>query len=479
MKFITNKIIKIILISTLSYLSCIWLISIKTQVLTPSQEITVDISQVIAEVANNPVGLNLNFLLDNENIITPVKELKLGSFRYPMGEIADYYLFDRNHPTKPKISIRDSSLWFSSFINADGTWKNSLNFDEFVNICRSVNAEPFVVIGIDALTYTGKSPHATPEEVLQSAVDLVAYANVTKRYNIKHWEIGNENDLPNAYLNWTAEKYAETVVQFTQAMKQIDPSIKIGVNGMTGSAWWDKVMPIVKDNIDFLVTHQYSSMQSYEQWNSNNWNYTSNLEAANQAIDKYNPKLRLNVTENSSFNPSISHANNIWKMLHNFEMLSNIICFDKVDYFHFWISQWFTNNPYLIDASVFNKDYKLLPIGYPLKILGIYLKKQMVYSTKQVEKIRSWASYDPDNRSLNLFLLNKNLKSQLVTIQLNNYVKNIKNSDRLIISGAFPDSNKVDLKHVSPLKINKKNIETTLTPLSITVISLITTNIGN
>ncbi|NJO97665.1 MAG: hypothetical protein HC764_18085 [Pleurocapsa sp. CRU_1_2] len=282
------------------------------------------------------------------------------------------------------------------------------------------------------------------------------YANIIQGYKIKHWEIGNENDLPNLHLNWTAEKYAETVVKFSRAMKQVDPSIKIGVNGMTGIKWWERVMPIVKDDVDFLVTHQYSPIANYEQWNSNNWNYTNNVEIANQAIEKYNPNLKLNVTENSSFNPGQSHANNVWKMLHNFEMLGNTLCFNRLEYLHFWISRWFSPNSYTNDTSAFNHNYKLMPMAYSLKIWGNYLKKQMVYSTKKLRNIRSWASYDREDNSLNLFLLNKGVKPHLVTIQLNNYVKNIKNSDRLIISGAFPDSNKVNLKQVSPLKINKK-----------------------
>lgn len=201
-----------------------------------------------------------------------------------MGEIADYYLFDRNHPTKPQVSIQDKELWFAKFTNSDGSWKNALNFDQFVSICRRVNAEPFVVIGIDALAYQGNSPHATPETILQAAVDWVRYANVIKNYNIKYWEIGNETDLPNQHLNWTAEKYANTVVKFSQAMKQVDPQLEIGVNGMTDTKWWEKVLPIVKNDVDFVVTHQYSPMETYQQWQNNNWNYISNLETAQKAI---------------------------------------------------------------------------------------------------------------------------------------------------------------------------------------------------
>ena len=468
MQLIKSKTVKFFLILIILGSS---IIVIQSQVLTDNQQIIVDVDRVIADFSTNPIGINLNFLLDTDKVIQPTQKLNLGSLRYPMGEIADYYLFDRNHPDKPQVAIKDSHLWFAQFTNIDGTWKNPLDFDRFIKICRAVNAEPFVVVGIDALAYSGDAPHATFDEVLQAAVDWVEYANIIKGYDVKYWEIGNENDLNSDFINWNAEKYAETVVKLSHAMKQVDPSIKVGVNGMTGIEWWDKVMPIAKDDVDFLVTHQYSSMQNYQQWHSNNWNYTYNLEVANQAIKKYNSKLRLNVTEFSSFNPSKSHANNIWKMLHNFEIIGNILSFSQVDYCHFWISQWFAENLYLADYSAFDREYNLMLMSYPLKIWSSFLRQQIVFSSKQIENIRSWASFDPDNGALNIFLLNKNTKPQFVEVKLKNYSNNTKNADRVIINGNSPISGKADWKEASPIRLKRSRIKTKLKPLSITVIS--------
>lgn len=472
MRFISKQTIKLLSlsISVVILLYFCWSYN-QTQVLASAQQITVDVNNVLADVANNPLGMNLNFLLDNENVVEPAQEIGIGSLRYPMGEIADYYLFDRNNPTKPKISIRDSSIWFSRFTDADGIWKNALNFDEFVNICRSLNAEPFVVVGIDALAYTKNSPHATSEEVLQAAIDWVEYANITQKYQIKYWEIGNETDLSSAHVNWTAKDYANTVVKFSQAMKKVDPSIQIGVNGMTGSAWWDQVMPIVRSDVDFLVTHQYSSMHSYEQWQSNTWKYKYNVEIAQQAIEKYNPKIKLNITEVSAFNPATSHFNNIWKMLHNFEILGNILCVDQVEYLHFWISSWFTSNSYSIDASIFNNNYDLMPIAYALKVWGDFLKQQMVYSTPQVDKIRSWASYDPQDHSLVLFLLNKDKYSHKVNINLDNYQANT-NVQKWLLSGESQSTTNPGWQKVtSSEKFKHSKMYLQLQPLSVTVVA--------
>lgn len=461
MKLTITKSISLLLIFIISFL--FFLIPIKT--IASTSNITVDVNNVLSDVSNNPVGISMNFLRDNTKIINPLKEINVGSLRYPMG-LGKYYLFDKNNPAEPKVSVKDSNFWFvKNFVNADGVWKSPLNFDDFMSISQLVRVEPFIVIGIGAIAYTGDTPHATPEEVLEAAVEWVKYANLIKEYNVKYWEIGNENDLNN---EWKAEKYANTVVQFSKAMKAVDPSIKIGANGMSGSQWWDKIMPIIKDDVDFLVTHQYSSMQNYKEWKNNNWNYTGNLESAQNAINTYNPNIRLNVTENSSFNPGKEHWNNTWKTLHNFEMLGNTICFEQLDYYHFWISRWLEKDSYSGDFSAFDSNYKLMPMGFPLKIWGNFLKKKMVSSSKS-GTIRSWASYDPDDKSLNVFLLNKDEVSQDINVALDNYTGSTQN-ERWILKGSTPGSTDVTWKKSGSVSVIGSSIKTTLEPLSVTVI---------
>jgi alpha-L-arabinofuranosidase len=61
----------------------------------------------------------------------------------------------------------------------------------------------------------------------------VQYANITKGYGVKYWEIGNEI-YGNGYYgaDWEADNhpskspaaYAQNVVQYASAMKTIDPT---------------------------------------------------------------------------------------------------------------------------------------------------------------------------------------------------------------------------------------------------------------
>ncbi|MGF1587854.1 MAG: hypothetical protein ACFCU7_01170 [Pleurocapsa sp.] len=453
-------------------ISCsLFVISGKT--LAKPIEITVDVNQVVADTANNPMGIGLNFIGDSPLVSNPLQDIKVGTLRFATNE---YYLFDRHEPKNPRVSIQDPNLWqVSSFSKPDGSWWGRLNFDDFMSVCQSTKAEPFVVIAIDAIAYTGDAPHATPEEVLAAAVEWVKYANIERGYNVTHWEIGNESNIENNdNINWTPEDYAQTVVQFSQAMKAVDPSIKIGANGMRikkNDDWWARIMPIIKDDVDFLITHQYSWQKNYQEWKDAADEYDYNIQDAVAAIKRYNPSLRLNITENSSFNPSVSHTNNTWKMLHNFEMLGQTLRFEQVDYIHFWTSRWLEQDSYAEDNSAFDANYQLMPIGYPLKVWNNFLNQKLVYSTKAAGKISSWASYDPKGSSLNVFLLNKDSDRHNVSLTLNNYTGNTRN-ERWVLQGDTPESTDVTWNQSGSASVRGSKLKTELKPLSITVIAL-------
>lgn len=435
-------------------------------------EITVDVNDFTADVSEHSLGIGLNFISDRPNISQPLQKLKVGTLRFATNE---YYLFDGAEPSNPKVAIQDPNLWqVKSFAKTDGTWWDKLSFDDFMALCQATNAEPFIVVPIDAIAYRGNARHALPEEVLTSAIEWVQYANLVKKYQVKYWEIGNESNLNHSELiNWSPEAYAQTVVQFSQAMKAIDPTIKIGANGMKidkTQNWWGQIMPIIKDDVDFLVTHQYSWYQDYQSWLNSQSKHDYNLKDAVKAIERYNPSLTLNVTENSSFNPNATHPNNTWKMLHNFEMLGETLSFKKVNYVHFWTSRWLESDPYAVDNSAFDHNYQLTPMGYPIMVWNTFIKQKMVNTSDITNSIRSWVSYDSKDNSLSLFLLNKNQASQKIDINLNGYTNSI-NGELWSLRGSSSESTNVSWNKLNSVSLRKSHIITPLEPLSVTVIS--------
>ena len=101
-----------------------------------------------------------------------------------------------------------------------GLEPGNAGLEEFVQLCQWVGAEPLICI-----RFTGKTP--------QDAADQVEYFNgppespMGKRraenghaqpYHVRYWQIGNELG---------DETYQQGVEAFCQAMKAVDPSIKL------------------------------------------------------------------------------------------------------------------------------------------------------------------------------------------------------------------------------------------------------------
>jgi hypothetical protein len=140
------------------------------------------------------------------------------------------------------------------------------DFDTFMAAVRRVGAQPMIIANYG----TG-----TPQE----AADWVRSANVSKGYGAKYWTIGNENYGNGHYgAAWEADNhadkspagYAANVVAYSQAMKAVDPSIKVGavltmpgnwpdglVGGGDDGTWNQVVLSRAGAAIDFVDVHWY------------------------------------------------------------------------------------------------------------------------------------------------------------------------------------------------------------------------------
>ena len=73
-------------------------------------------------------------------------------------------------------------------------------------------------------------------------------------YKAKYFEVGNET-----YFVFSPQKYAYQYLTYYQAMKSIDPTIKIGAVLHT-RRWNEAVLKIIKDKIDFGIVHIYPTL---------------------------------------------------------------------------------------------------------------------------------------------------------------------------------------------------------------------------
>jgi alpha-N-arabinofuranosidase len=242
--------------------------------------IDIDAEAVIGEIDPNVYGQFIEHLEDciydgiwtadgselRQDTLELVKALKPPVIRYPGGNFASGYHWEDGIGPKADRPTRVDQAWQSEESNLVGT-------DEFMELCEVVHAEPFLVVN-DA---TG-----TPEE----AARWVAYCNDPADseqgqrraenghpapYQVKYWGVGNE-----VWGRWQightdAKSYTERVRPIIEAMRAVDPNIKIIAVGDqvlqedisdAGYQWNKIVLQELGDIIDYLSFHLYQPDQS-------------------------------------------------------------------------------------------------------------------------------------------------------------------------------------------------------------------------
>ncbi len=131
--------------------------------------------------------------------------------------------------------------------------------DAFIAYARGTGAEPILQVPL-----LGDGSGARP--TAQTAADMVTYANVTKRYGVRYWEIGNEpdlysdqGDLPAGY---TAQSYCADFAAFADAMRAADPTIRIlgpelSYKYVPGNDWLTPFLSGCGAKVDIVSVHRY------------------------------------------------------------------------------------------------------------------------------------------------------------------------------------------------------------------------------
>jgi hypothetical protein len=107
----------------------------------------------------------------------------------------------------------DTGLRFMRFPGGSYGDLNTISpkqYDDFIALCRTLNAEPHIHV-----RYLDRTP--------ADAAETVRYVNIEKGYGVRYWAIGNE--APFFYLDETADHYAAAWRDFAEAMLAVDPSI--------------------------------------------------------------------------------------------------------------------------------------------------------------------------------------------------------------------------------------------------------------
>lgn len=94
-------------------------------------------------------------------------------------------------------------------------------------------------------------------------------------YGIQLWQIGSE---PYYAEGLSSNQYREVAAPIIRAMKEVDPSISIGLHGKTQD-WWDVLLPAFHDDVGWLsVWHVYSRIPGISHDRQRGW-WLGNAEA--------------------------------------------------------------------------------------------------------------------------------------------------------------------------------------------------------
>jgi alpha-L-arabinofuranosidase len=465
--------------------------------------IAVDVNSVLADVSRKPIGINVNFLLDDDANRTNAVEgltqalMKAGVkyLRYPGGEKSDGYLwsippYTSSVPTLARWAAgeypqnREWPSYDRNVIELDGhTFKFApLDFDEFMAVCKAIGCVPTIVVCYDSMYKTAQTGGISPtrEQLLETATEWVRYANITKGHNVKYWEIGNESYFQQYNGTATASNYARDLIEFSRTMKAVDPTIQIGANGGSDT-WWKTILPIAANAIDFLSVHNYfaNNWSSYGYYQKNNVNFMAEVQAAQYAISTYAPaadrsRLVIAVTETNSVNWSGTwpHLNDMGHALALFDAFGAHLRNPKVAFTQLWNTRWLGNDtgttPSLWDAL--DKYNELQATGRSVAIWGQFLKEKLVVSSSTT-MVRSYSTYSPSTGKLTVFLINKDTVSRGTSLAIKNAGTNF-TIDTWVFSGQGASDLYPTWTRQSASWRAGTLISATLDPVSVTVLDI-------
>lgn len=223
--------------------------------------IQIDASRQLRAIPETLYGANLEWIWNGNGAWLPAqhqpdpqilkltRELGVRLIRYPGGVYSDFYHWkdgvgpDNKRPEVQHLPNKNerSRMYFGT--------------DEALKFCQAAGAELLITVNAGSGT-------------AQEAADWVRYAN-QPRQRVRYWEIGNElylkdSDLGPRAVTLSPEKYAQRLIEFSRAMRAVDPTIKIlAIGGENHGRYttvdypnWDKiVLSRAGDQIDYLSVH--------------------------------------------------------------------------------------------------------------------------------------------------------------------------------------------------------------------------------
>lgn len=393
------------------------------------QIVAIYTDSILNNFSSKPIGINMDYFMDGDNYLKPkistagaLKKMGVKYLRYPGGNKSDFYFFStppyqKSHPTLARTGKGAVGGRYSTLNTACTDFKEDpLDFDEFIDLCKSIDAEPVIVVAADEYLkkYPAGSTWSSRNKLITHAKEWVRYANIKKKYAIRYWMIGNES-WHESNPNSSAEIYAQDVKDFSIAMKGIDPSICIVPNG-NNHAWWDTLFTRANGYFDAISISNYpvyNYTNGFKTYTDTLNNFVANVDIAKAAISKYIPAekqtdFKIIVAEYGPFDwkNKWPHINNMGLAMANFEITGQQLLEPKIDFSCFWNTRWINNATKNDAYDALDKNGNLNAIGMSLFIWANNIGNRMI-KTSSNNPLKTFASIDTASKKLFLYVINK------------------------------------------------------------------------
>jgi alpha-N-arabinofuranosidase len=229
------------------------------------------------------------------DLFQAVEALHPPCIRWPGGYFSELYRWKDGIGPQYERVVYPVEAWNDRDVNSFGT-------DEFMTLCRRLNAEPIIVIN------PGHRYSASPQaQYIEEARQWLEYCNGPatstwgavraanghpEPYNVKYWEMGNE-----IWLTRSASEYVNFLKAFVPALKAVDSSIVIiACGGSDFDLNWDKtIISQCADLIDYISPHHYEGIENYRTGVINYENHTKDLAGVIAA--SANPNIKIDMSE--------------------------------------------------------------------------------------------------------------------------------------------------------------------------------------
>ena len=253
------------------------------------------------------------------DLLAAIKDIKPATIRYPGGS------FVYNYRWKDAVGPREKRRYYPTEIWEDRD-ANQFGTDEFMELCRRTGAEPVIAVNIKRSVVEAVEWLEYCNGAADTAWGKVRAANGhPEPYNVKIWEIGNEE--------WVMglEKYAAALTKFANALKAKDPSIQIGAcgayafdNGPSHCNGWNKaLLDAAAKEIDLLSIHYYNGIGQAQDYAGDPRQYEEYIRDQIGALirNSANPRMKVYCSEWGQMNIDWTSGLYAGGLLNGFERL--------------------------------------------------------------------------------------------------------------------------------------------------------------